>query len=361
MQLAGIDWGIMIAFFAISLAIGLIAARKVGRTFQSFFLVGRRMPWWLLGVSMVATTFSTDTPNLVADIVRSDGTFGNWTWWAFLITGMLTVFLYARLWRRSQVFTDIEFYEIRYSGPVAAFLRGFRGAYLGIIFNVLIMASVTLAAIKIGGVMMGWTPVQTVLIAAGITLIYATAAGLRGILLTDLFQFGFAMGGSVAAAWYIVNLPEVGGMGELLAQVGKVEGRKQRVAEGEREQARHIAAGVLEQPDPRAQLGTVGGPARQVREVARSVLGAGKRARLIGPEFAGHHHVVHVGAVAAAVTLAADGCAAKQQVLVVRNVERADGAHDAARRAPHPRLPRVHVVAVHLLERFGPQVALFDS
>jgi solute:Na+ symporter, SSS family len=217
MQLAGIDWAIMIAFFAISLAIGLVAARRAGRSFQSFFLGGRNMPWWLLGVSMVATTFSTDTPNLVADIVRSDGTFGNWTWWAFLITGMLTVFLYARLWRRSEVFTDIEFYEIRYSGPLAVFLRGFRGAYLGILFNVLIMASVTLAAIKIGSVMMGWSPLQTVVIAAGVTLVYATAAGLRGILLTDLFQFGFAMAGSVAAAWYIVQLPEVGGLGTLLA------------------------------------------------------------------------------------------------------------------------------------------------
>jgi solute:Na+ symporter, SSS family len=217
MQLAGIDWAIMIVFFAISLAIGLMAVRKAGRSFQSFFLGGRNMPWWLLGISMVATTFSTDTPNLVADIVRSDGTFGNWTWWAFLITGMLTVFLYARLWRRSNVFTDIEFYEIRYSGPLAVFLRGFRGAYLGILFNVLIMASVTLAAIKIGGVMMGWSPLQTVVIAAGVTLVYATAAGLRGILLTDLFQFSFALAGSIAAAWYIVQLPEVGGLEALLA------------------------------------------------------------------------------------------------------------------------------------------------
>ena len=217
MELAGIDWAIMIAFFAISLAIGLVAARRAGRSFQSFFLGGRNMPWWLLGISMVATTFSTDTPNLVADIVRSDGTFGNWTWWAFLITGMLTVFLYARLWRRSNVFTDIEFYEIRYSGPLATFLRGFRGAYLGILFNVLIMASVTLAAIKIGGVMMGWSPLQTVVIAAGVTLVYATAAGLRGILLTDLFQFSFALAGSIAAAWYIVHLPEVGGVEALLA------------------------------------------------------------------------------------------------------------------------------------------------
>ncbi len=131
------------------------------------------MPWWFLGISMVATTFSTDTPNLVTDIVRGTGVDGNWTWWAFLLTGMLTVFLYARLWRRSGVLTDVEFYEIRYSGPVAAFLRGFRAVYLGIVFNIIIMASVTLAAIKIGSVMMGWTPLETVVIAAVITMVYS--------------------------------------------------------------------------------------------------------------------------------------------------------------------------------------------
>lgn len=215
--MSGIDWAIMAAFFAVTLGIGLAASRTAGRSFNTFFLGGRDMPWWLLGISMVATTFSTDTPNLVADIVRSDGVFGNWTWWAFLLTGMLTVFLYARLWRRSDVFTDIEFYEIRYSGRLAALLRGFRGVYLGVLFNVLIMASVTLAAIKISGVMMGLTPVQTVLIAAGVTTIYSTVGGFRGILLTDLFQFGFAMAGSIAAAWYIVHLPEVGGLDALLA------------------------------------------------------------------------------------------------------------------------------------------------
>jgi Na+/proline symporter len=217
MQLTTLDWLIMAVFFAVSLAIGLAVSRSAGRSFNSFFLGNRSMPWWLLGVSMVATTFSTDTPNLVTDIVRSNGTAGNWTWWAFLLTGMLTVFLYARLWRRSEVLTDIEFYEIRYSGKAAAFLRGFRAVYLGVFFNIIIMASVTLAAIKIGGVMIGLTPVKTVVVAAGVTMIYSALGGLTGVLLTDLIQFAMAMVGSVIAAIYILGLPEVGGLGEMLS------------------------------------------------------------------------------------------------------------------------------------------------
>ena len=216
MQLSGIDWAIMAAFFALSLAIGLGVSRASGKDFNAFFLGGRNMPWWLLGISMVATTFSTDTPNLVADIVRSDGAFGNWTWWAFLLTGMLTVFLYAKLWRRSGVLTDVEFYEIRYSGGLAAFLRGFRAVYLGILFNIIIMASVTLAAIKIGSVLLGLTPLETVVIAATVTMVYSAMGGLRGVLLTDLVQFALAMIGSIWAAWYILNLPEVGGLSNLL-------------------------------------------------------------------------------------------------------------------------------------------------
>ena len=216
MHLAPLDWVIMAAFFAVSLAIGLSVSRTAGQDFSSFFLGGRKMPWWLLGVSMVATTFSTDTPNLVADIVRTDGAFGNWAWWAFLLTGMLTVFLYAKLWRRSGVFTDVEFYELRYSGRLAAFLRGFRAAYLGVLFNVVIMASVTLAAIKIGGVMLGLTPLETVVIAATVTMIYSALGGLTGVLLTDLIQFGMAMVGSIWAAYYILNLPDVGGLQSLL-------------------------------------------------------------------------------------------------------------------------------------------------
>lgn len=216
MHLSTPDWAILAAFLAFSLWIGLRVARAAGSNFSAFFLAGRRQPWWLLGVSMVATTFSTDTPNLVADIVRRDGVLGNWTWWAFLLSGTTTVFLYARLWRRSGVSTDVEFYEIRYSGRPAAFLRAFRGVYLGLVFNVLIMAAVTLAAIKIGTVMFGWSPLQTVVVAAGVTLAYSALGGLTSVLLTDLVQFSMAMIGSVAATVYILELPEVGGLDGLL-------------------------------------------------------------------------------------------------------------------------------------------------
>ncbi|HEX7070432.1 MAG TPA: sodium:solute symporter family protein [Rhodothermales bacterium] len=217
MHLSTLDWAILALFFLVSLVIGLWASRRSSRDFAAFFLGGRTMPWWLLGVSMVATTFATDTPNLVTDLVRSSGTFGNWTWWAFLLTGMLTVFVYAKLWRRSEVLTDIEFYEIRYSGKAAAFLRGFRAVYLGVFFNVIIMANVTLAAIKIGGVLMGLDPWETVLVAATITMVYSALGGLTGVLLTDFLQFLIAMSGAVLAAFYLVNIPEVGGLDALLS------------------------------------------------------------------------------------------------------------------------------------------------
>jgi SSS family solute:Na+ symporter len=217
MHLQPIDWAIVVGFLALSLAIGLAVARRSGRNATEFFLSGRNMPWWLLGVSMVATTFSTDTPNLVTDIVRTNGVAGNWVWWAFLLTGMLTTFVYARLWRRSGVLTDIGFYELRYSGSAAAFLRGFRAVYLGVFFNVMIMASVTLAAIKIGGVMLGLSPAETVLIAGTVTVIYSVLGGLTGVIITDFLQFGVAMFGSVAAAVVAVSRPEVGGLRSLLS------------------------------------------------------------------------------------------------------------------------------------------------
>ncbi len=212
MILSVTDWLIIVSFFLVSLAIGLLVAARAGKNSSEFFLSGRNMPWWLLGVSMVATTFSADTPNLVTDIVRNHGVAGNWLWWAFLLTGMLTVFIYARLWRRSEVLTDVEFYELRYSGKAAAFLRGFRAIYLGVFFNVLIMASVSLAAIKIGGVMLGLTPLTTILIASSVTVVYSMLGGLRGVLITDFFQFIIAMIGSIGAAYVVVNLPQVGGL-----------------------------------------------------------------------------------------------------------------------------------------------------
>ncbi len=217
MILQSIDWVFVLGFFLISLIIGLAVARRAGSSPSEFFLSGRNMPWWLLGVSMVATTFSTDTPNLVTDIVRQNGVSGNWVWWAFLLTAMLTVFVYAKLWRRSQVVTDLEFYELRYSGKAAAFLRGFRALYLGVFFNVLIMATVSLAIIKIGGVMFKFTPLQTLLIASIVTTIYSALGGLRGVVITDFFQFGIAMAGSIGAAIVALRLPQVGGLKALLS------------------------------------------------------------------------------------------------------------------------------------------------
>ncbi len=217
MRLSPLDWWILGLYFAAALAIGVWAARRAGRDTKQFFLSGRNMPWWLLGVSMVATTFSTDTPNLVTDIVRQDGVSGNWVWWAFLLTGMLTVFVYAKLWRRAGVMTDLEFYEIRYGGRPAAFLRGFRALYLGVFFNVMIMATVSLAAIKIAGVLLGVPPVMTLLVAGGVTVAFSALGGLTGVLLTDFLLFITAMFGSVAAAVVAVRHPAVGGLDGLLA------------------------------------------------------------------------------------------------------------------------------------------------
>lgn len=217
MNLTLTDQIIILAFLVLSLLIGISVARQAGKSSKNFFLSGRDMPWWLLGISMVATTFSADTPNLVTDIVRAKGVAGNWAWWAFLLTGMLTVFVYARLWRRSGVMTDLEFYELRYSGNKAAILRGFRAIYLGVIFNVLIMASVTLAAIKIAGIMLGISPIQTVIIASVITVAYSALGGLKGVIITDFFQFILAMVGAIGACIIIVNLPEVGGLSSLLS------------------------------------------------------------------------------------------------------------------------------------------------
>ena len=216
MQLENIDWLIISSFFIITLIIGVLVSKKSGKDVTEFFLSGRKMPWWLLGISMVATTFSADTPNLVTDIVRTNGVAGNWVWWAFLLTGMLTVFVYAKLWRRSKVLTDLEFYELRYSGKGAAFLRGFRAFYLGAVFNILIMASVCLAGIKIGGALLGLSPVETLLISCAITVLYSSIGGLRGIIITDFFQFILAMIATFWAAYEIVSLPQIQGLTNLL-------------------------------------------------------------------------------------------------------------------------------------------------
>ncbi len=212
MDIQTLDYIIIFGFFAIVLFIGIYVSKKSGKSSSEYFLSGRTMPWWLLGLSMVATTFSTDTPNLVTDLVRTNGVSGNWGWWCFLVTGMLTVFVYAKLWRKSNVKTDLEFYELRYGGKAASFLRKFRAVYLGVIFNVITMSAVTLAAIKIGGVMLGLEPWVTVVAAGLITVVFSALGGFKGVVYSDFLLFFVAMAGAIGAAYYLVNLPEVGGI-----------------------------------------------------------------------------------------------------------------------------------------------------
>ena len=219
MQLTTLDWAIVVIALGLSFVPALLMMRRAGSSTSEFFTSGRSAPWWLIGISMVATTFSTDTPNLVTNLVREGGVASNWVWWAFLLTGMLTVFFYARLWRRSGVLTDLEFYELRYSGRPAAVVRGFRAVYLGLFFNLVIMAAVNLAAVKIANVLLGWPMTQTLVVCAVINIAFAAIAGLWGVLVTDLLQFGVAMAGSVAAAYYALRQPEVGGLSGLLAQL----------------------------------------------------------------------------------------------------------------------------------------------
>ena len=211
------DWIILAAFFVVVLAIGLWSSKTAGKNQEQFFLGGRNMPWWLLGISMVATTFSADTPNLVTGLVREGGVARNWVWWSFLITGMVTVFIYARLWRRSNVLTDLEFYEIRYSGKAASFLRGFRAIYLGLLFNCLIIGTVTLAAIKIGSIMFGLEPWIIVVGGSAIVVFYSALGGIKGVIWTDFFQFGIAMVGAFYAAYVAIDQPEIGSLSQLFA------------------------------------------------------------------------------------------------------------------------------------------------
>ena len=215
-DLSALDITLIIFFFAITLFIGVYVSKKSGKSAAEYFLSGRNMPWWLLGISMVATTFSTDTPNFVTDIVRKDGVSSNWMWWAFLITGLLTVFVYAKLWRKSEVTTDIEFYELRYGGAPGKFLRGFRAVYLGLLFNIFAMAGVTLAAIKIGSIMLGLQPWETIVYAGTITVIFSALGGFKGVVYTDFILFFTAMVGAIGAAYYLVNIPEVGGLSSML-------------------------------------------------------------------------------------------------------------------------------------------------
>ncbi len=216
MTLQLIDYIIIFGFFLISLFIGLWASKSAGKSSSEFFLSGRNMPWWLLGVSMVATTFAADTPGLVTELVRKNGVAGNWVWWAMLLTGMLTVFFYAKLWRKSGIATDLEFYELRYSGKIASFLRGFRAIYLGVIFNVITMAGVCLAGAKIANILLGISQGEMLIYSSIIVVIYSSLGGLKGVLLTDFVQFIIAMVGSIWATIYIIDLPQIGGLDHLL-------------------------------------------------------------------------------------------------------------------------------------------------
>ena len=218
MHMTTLDWLIVVASIGISFTPALILMRRAGSSTAEFFTSGRAAPWWLIGVSMVATTFSTDTPNLVTNFVREGGVVNNWAWWSFLLTGMATVFFFARLWRRSGVLTDLEFYELRYSGRAATVVRGFRAVYLGLFFNCIIMATVNLAAAKISAVLLGWPMWRTLGVCAVLSVAFASAAGLWGLLVEEFIQFGFAMTGSFAAAWFALHRPEVGGLEGLVAR-----------------------------------------------------------------------------------------------------------------------------------------------
>lgn len=219
MQLTSLDWIVIVVSLVVCFLPAALLARRASQSSTEFFSSGRAAPWWLIGVSMVATTFSTDTPNLVTDLVRGGGIAANWAWWSFLLTGMATVFFYARLWRRSGVLTDLEFYEVRYSGKPARAVRAFRAVYLGLFFNCVIMATVNLAAVKIANVLLGWPMTQTLLVCAALNIAFAATSGLWGVMVTDFLQFGIAMTGSVAAAVYALRRPEVGGLSGLVEKL----------------------------------------------------------------------------------------------------------------------------------------------
>ncbi len=219
MHLQPMDWAIVAASLLICFVPALFFGKRAGKSTTEFFASGRSVPWWLAGLSMVATTFSSDTPNLVTDIVRRQGVAGNWCWWAFVLTGVATVFFYARLWRRSGVMTDLEFYEIRYSGKAASVVRGFRAVYLGLFFNCIIMASVNLAACKIAGILFGLDRWQTLVGIGLLNVAFATHSGLWGVLVIDMIQFFIKMTAVIAAAYFALKLPQVGGLSGLIEKL----------------------------------------------------------------------------------------------------------------------------------------------
>jgi solute:Na+ symporter, SSS family len=217
MHLTTLDWAIVVLSLGVTFIPAIVLARRAGRNITEFFAAGRQAPWWLIGISLVATTFSTDTPNLVTNLVRDGGVAENWVWWSFLLTGMATVFFFARLWRRSGVLTDLEFYELRYAGRAASFVRGFRAIYLGLFFNCVILGTVNLAAVKIATVLFGWSPLETLAICVVVPIIFAATAGLWGVMVTDMIQFAITMTSAFAAAYFAIHAPGVGGLHGLAA------------------------------------------------------------------------------------------------------------------------------------------------
>jgi len=224
MHLYAIDWIVALVSVAVCFAPALFVSKRSGKSTTEFFASGRSVPWWLAGLSMVATTFSSDTPNLVANFVRTQGVAGNWQWWAFTLTGVATVFFYARLWRRSGVLTDLEFYELRYPGKAASAVRGFRALYLGLFFNCIIMATVNLAACKIAAVLFGFSRWETLLAVGLLNVVFAAHSGLWGVLVIDMIQFFIKMAAVIAAAYFAVTLPQVGGMSGLVDKLSHVRG-----------------------------------------------------------------------------------------------------------------------------------------
>ena len=242
MSLTSLDWIIIVLALLVCFVPALFFGRRAGQSTSEFFASGRAVPWWLAGLSMVATTFSSDTPNLVTDIVRRDGVAGNWVWWSFVLTGVATVFFYARLWRRSGVLTDLEFYEIRYSGKAASLVRGFRALYLGLFYNCMIMATVNLAAVKIANILFGLDRWQTLLMVGSLNVVFAAYAGLWGVLVIDMIQFFIKMSAVIAAAYFAVMSPQVGGL-------GAVDGEAGDAARARRTGLHQLPSGFLEQLD----------------------------------------------------------------------------------------------------------------
>ena len=259
MHLTLLDWLIVAASLLICFGPALFFGRRAGRNTSEFFASGRAVPWWLAGLSMVATTFSADTPNLVTDIVRRNGVAGNWVWWAFVLTGVATVFFYARLWRRSGVLTDLEFYELRYSGAAASALRGFRAVYLGLFFNCLIMAAVNLATCKIAGILFGLDRWQTLLLVGILNVSFAAFAGLWGVLVIDMIQFFMKMAAVIAAAYFAVTSPQVGGLHALVAKISARQG-----------------PGGAQLPEPAARLHAATGISRSRSSSCRSPCSGGR-------------------------------------------------------------------------------------